>query len=179
MPAKPRRVRYKAVELAPYEDAYLRDYPVLLTEFARIGWLCFRAGVPYGLQHPRELWHAHKAEYLPAYIAQYPGKRPYAWWQWDAPQEEGGIIPRQRCGGQGEAYRDVRLCYGVPSAWKWVSPENPPCFETQAKYLKRHKLLTAGELKALTKVDYYKPERIILLTSDTEDPLREQGRGII
>jgi hypothetical protein len=35
--------------------------------------------------------------------------------------------------------------YGIPDVWRGIDKDDPPIFESQAAYLKRHGLFLAGE----------------------------------
>jgi len=88
-----------------------------------------------------------------------PGCRPFAWWVYDAPRLPIGTFPgcyydgklpepRRYLSGAGKP-RHEQFCY-APSQhfgiWSWYGdPDNPPKFETQFDYLKRHGLLLPGE----------------------------------
>ena len=118
----------------------------------------------------RKFWNSHKNEILKDFIATSPGKRPAAWWDFEAPEI------RQRIGGIGDCENDVFnivpvVTLGIPEDWiglAWlevypdltaIDPENPPVFESQATYLKRHKILTKAEKNSLKLMDF-ETERI-------------------
>lgn len=123
------------------------------------GFLCehFRAG---------EIWLQYRDRLLAEWIRLHPGSRPWAWWEFDAPEE------RERVGGQGKRFSEYfnvtpHLSYGIPSEG-WVSrstvknqggwvkgkrlrysdaidPADPPTFEGEAAYLARFQLFVEGE----------------------------------
>ena len=88
--------------------------------------------------------------------------------------------PRKRFGGMGTPRHEVlayvpSFVFGIPDNWVDqfdaeyykaggfegvpIDPDDPPVFESQAAYLKRHGLLTTAERKALGKVpDAFEPE---------------------
>jgi hypothetical protein len=68
------------------------------------------------------------------------GKRPRIWWEEDAPEKW-----RRRLGGYARSLGGG--WYGVPSSYGGIDLANPPCFESQAAYLRRHGLLTEEEEK--------------------------------
>jgi hypothetical protein len=78
----------------------------------------------------REAWTLLRDELLQEHIAQQPGSRPWAWWQWEAPEDMRQI---------GED-RTKLSCGRV-----YVSP----IYETEAAYLARLNLLTAAERMVL------------------------------
>ena len=117
-------------------------------------------------------WGKHKKWILKDFTQQHPGKRPWAWWRYDAE-------PRLRVGGIGTPF-GKSLSFGVPrSYWdkwcedyyngrmnmdhdpflkarytykegdaKWcvgIDFDDPPLYESQPSYLKRHSLLTKAE----------------------------------
>jgi hypothetical protein len=58
--------------------------------------------------------------------------------------------PRQRMGSTGTPAHEVqavvpKFAYEIPIGWVSLDESNPPTFESQAAYLKRHGLLLAGE----------------------------------
>lgn len=136
---------------------YLLDIPVpegdsetLFEVFA------LTAGDEQGL---RELWRRARGEVLAAWAKKHPGSRPSTWWRFDTRE------PRQQLAGVGcpawVVLADAE-CYasGLPQIWAGYEPSNPPVFESQAEYLRRHKLLTAAELRVLTKNDYKQTEEL-------------------
>lgn len=96
----------------------------------------------------RPLWEAHSAAILADWIAAHPGTRPSCWWRYEAPRAGSSIEPRRLLRGEGKPLHEVRnvapsYTYGIPV---WCGdPANPPLFETQHAYLKRHGLLIPGE----------------------------------
>jgi len=136
------------------------------------------------LNHRHEVikaaWEGEKDKLLQDYIAEHPGKRPWAWWQWTAPRWNDPFTgcwyhntlsePRQRTGGTGTPTYELggrmpEFKYGLPVQWPSTidvelglckksdipDPDDPPIFESQAAYLQRHDLLTDAEIKWLTK----------------------------
>jgi len=127
----------------------------------------------------KAIWKAVNRELLNDWIKQNPCSRPWAWWAHDAPRWindpfEGcyyhGTIaePRQRLGGTGTPSHEVlaikpSFTKGIPESWidktfkkigfkgKAIDPNDPPVFESEAAYLKRHGLLTMSEQRHLEK----------------------------
>jgi hypothetical protein len=99
--------------------------------------------------HPtaRQLWREHGSAVLAAWIRARPGTRPAAWWRCDAPE------PRRRLAGVGEPKLNGRHL-GVPAEWFSVDPENPPLFESEPAFLRRHGLLQPGEVRRLKPGDF-------------------------
>ena len=68
---------------------------------------------------------------------------------------DGGYVPRlllrrQASGGTGTPAHEVQAVvpsfeYGLPAVWVGLDEDDPPVFESEATYLKRHGLLLAGE----------------------------------
>jgi hypothetical protein len=95
------------------------------------------------------------------HVKENPGKRPALWWRFDAPRLPVGMFPgcyydgklpepRKRTSGTGTPAHEVQAVvpsfeYGLPTVWVGLDEDNPPVFERQAAYLKRHGLLLAGE----------------------------------
>jgi hypothetical protein len=128
-----------------------------------------------GEAEERKLWEQCKGVILATWINQYPGTRPSCWWRYDAPEK-----CRKRLGGIGTPGHEVlayaeELDHGLPGFWldQWIckyygpdfkgvaiDPKNPPCYESQAAYLKRHGLLTPAEQAQLRPKDF-KPELVL------------------
>ncbi|CAM5276990.1 hypothetical protein [Rhodanobacter lindaniclasticus] len=124
----------------------------------------------------RPLWEEHRAGILADWIAAHPGTRPYCWWRFDAPRATAStagryagtatgakmIEPRLLLSGFGKPLHEAMnygpsYAYGIP---KWYGdPDNPPTFETQHAYLKRHGLLERGERAPRSEPETL-PERI-------------------
>jgi hypothetical protein len=146
MPIRKTR-RVKREELGESHKRFLlRGFEPLRLSIARF---YTRAGV-LDLDTTREAWEALRAELLPAYVAEHPGRRPAAWWQFDSPEPM-----RQQLGGynyRGDTQADAiprRSRCGVPTTSGPREWSDPPVYETQAAFLARHNLLTAGERSAL------------------------------
>src|SRR5262245_14128434 len=81
-----------------------------------------------------------------------PGSRPWGWWRFEAPPE-----PRRRIGGHGVSLREQPDClewerelsFGMPRYWASYAQGDPPQFESEVDYLKRHGLLTEEEERVL------------------------------
>jgi hypothetical protein len=120
------------------------------------------------------VWEELREELLTDWIKGHPGTRPYAWWAFDAPRDPVGTwpgcwydgklaAPRLRVGGTGTPKHEPlafmpEAAFGIYQLWLGeseietfkldclpVDPDDPPMFESQAAYLKRHDLLLKGE----------------------------------
>jgi hypothetical protein len=105
------------------------------------------------------VWAAHRAEIMAGWIDARAGTRPAEWWCREAPEPR-----RRRLGGVGAAAHEVSavaltLDFGIPRAWTAIDPADPPTFESQATYLRRHGLLTPEERARLT-AGAFKPETV-------------------
>jgi len=120
----------------------------------------------------RELVDRFGDEYLKAFIAEHPGKRPSWWWRFNT-LDNGEPLLRQRIGGVGEPSGEW-VSYGIPASWvtmadktedrTWpgkplasgmaVDPANPPLFESEATFLDRHDMFLPGERRRLTEADF-------------------------
>jgi hypothetical protein len=91
---------------------------------------------------------------LAEWIRQRPGTRPDFWWRKEAPEKT-----RRRIGGVvGSAYvAEEDFHHGIPSIC--VDPKNPPKYESEAAFLKRHSLLTPAEKQSL-KLKDFAPESV-------------------
>lgn len=172
--------------LTPVQRAYLTDRDEGLSDWDQyevwnlrhFGSSIFDGGGEY---KARELWNQHRGVYLTEFIRTNPGKRPWAWWQWDAPRwdgwgrgtywEEKFPEPRRRLGGTGTPAWETQgvvpsFKYGLPTAWA-IDPNDPPIYESQASYLERLGLLTAAELLWLAEhPEAREPETINLNQED-------------
>ncbi len=109
-----------------------------------------------GISHAHELWDTKRDELLAYWVGKHPGTRPFAWWKFDAKEY------RKRIGGLGQPAHEIinvapAYRYGVPAMRG--NTDDPPTFESQAKYLERTGLLTLEEYNQLTAQDY-RPEVI-------------------
>jgi hypothetical protein len=109
-------------------------------------------------RNTHQLWDLHRDAILTEHIKENPGTRPALWWRYDAPRLPIGTFPghyrdgqlpepRLLVGGSGThvAATSAAYAYGLPTAWIDIDEDDPPTFENQAAYLKRHGLLLAGE----------------------------------
>lgn len=107
-------------------------------------------------------WIEHRETVLDIWIADNPGTRPLYWWKYEAPEAR-----RKQLKGTEKIVchasdhdSNYRYNKGISELW-WYGdnlPENKiPVFESQAAYLKRHKLFMDGEEGLLTD-DNYHPE---------------------
>jgi hypothetical protein len=108
-----------------------------------------------------QLWNQNRDVILAEHIKTAPGTRPALWWRFSAPRQPVGTFPgcyydgqlpqpRKRTGGTGTPAYEVQavvptFAYGIPTVRVGLDENDPPTFESQAEYLKRHGLLLAGE----------------------------------
>lgn len=122
----------------------------------------------------RAAWDELKPALLAEWLKEHLGTRPYAWWAHDAPRDPVGTwpgcwydaklaAPRLRLGGTGTPKHEhlafmPEAAFGIFTLWITadevatfnldcapLDPNDPPAFESQATYLKRHGLLLPGE----------------------------------
>jgi hypothetical protein len=116
------------------------------------------------------IWRTWGPAVLARWIQERPGTRPSLWWKYQAPR----LQPRKRVGGvgktkweAGENWIPFYSC-GLPASqecWEFLDPNEPPIFEAQATYLKRHGLLTPEEEEALKdRPEAFEPETINFAT---------------
>jgi hypothetical protein len=124
----------------------------------------------------REVWDRARGEVITGWIRDHPGTRPGNWWRFEAPRQPLGTHagafydgklpqPRKQISGTGcdaSAISAYMPSYesGLPTSWAAFEEADPPTFESQASYLRRHNLLTAGELRVLTAGDYERTEAL-------------------
>jgi hypothetical protein len=151
------RARNLALDISPVALALLRDEPITAEKGSDedIEAFCLGADLS-GEKELERTWFAHEAEILAEWIQDKAGSRPSYWWKWSAPKapwedhNRNGRQPRQRLGGTGTPayeWNTENLWTGLPRTWivDSLDPEDPPQFESQASYLKRHGLLLPGE----------------------------------
>jgi hypothetical protein len=69
---------------------------------------------------------------------------------------------------------------GVPEEWSDDFDElDPPIYESQASYLKRHGLLEKGELKRLNPEDFEPETAVDLLHADDEETMTSTRKTVI
>ncbi len=195
MPRKPRKQLRVKRQPTPTEIAYLSDDQSFKGESHscdRYVLFCYRTA-QHGLDgepEPRELWEEYGDDFLPAFIEKNPGRRPIAWWHWDAPRQpdqgsgfwyEGTLQEaRRRISGKGELRHGYKpFCdYGIPQYWdpKTLDPDDPLIFESQAAYLSRHDLLSPKEKKYIEKhPEMMEPEKVFFDEEDEEESPGENG----
>lgn len=175
-----RRTRNQKGVLSPAELAYLSDTDTTfetggLENFQLFSFRHAMAGLD-GTPGPRELWEEYRDDFLPTFILKNPGRRPIAWWHWDAPRQpdqgsgfwyEGTLPqPRMKIDGKGKLHQGyVPFCeYGIPQHWdpKTLNPDDPLIFESQATYLDRYGLLTESEKRHIKKhPELMEPEKVV------------------
>jgi hypothetical protein len=172
--------RGRFAELTAYQVAVLLDQDPPEPDDEDTWWSIVEAGAdePHLAHYPRSIksmWLAHEPALLGVWLASNPGARPAAWWSYRAPEPQ-----RRRLGGKGTPRPDVlayrpRLACGIPVDWitgedlhTWpglmaepYDPADPPLFEAQAAYLRRHGLFLQGERRRLRAADF-EPEAVLL-----------------
>ena len=96
-----------------------------------------------------ELWEIHSESYLSAWIAESPGTRPWAWWEFEAPEPRREVNPPARWfhlvdEGEDGRRRMGRILIGNASGddlVDWLEPEH--------EYLARLDLLEPGEAERI------------------------------
>jgi hypothetical protein len=156
MPRK-RRVSKAKEQMSGMQWDFLRDKPLPESNFD--AYL-----LKYDIDNNDEqLWNLHREAILIEHVKENPGTRPALWWEYDAPRLPVGTFrgcwydgklpePRKRLGGTGTSAHEKlnvvpSFSYGVSNVWVGIDENDPPTFESQAAYLKRHGLLFAGEKK--------------------------------
>lgn len=119
----------------------------------------------------RRIWIDWRDEVLEKFIRDFPGKRPWAWWRFDASEPR-----RPRVGGKGDLIptsdHNMDLKFGIfrrrdffserflravntgDRKFEAYDPEDPPTFESQASFLRRLSLFLLGEEERLTGADF-------------------------
>jgi hypothetical protein len=151
MPRPRRASRYlRPGELTPFQRAWLLDVDddeLPERDSEDNAWYYFERGLDFLPSSAAGLWRAHRDVLLAVFVRDHPGTRPSTWWHVDAPEM------RRQVGGQGEFVRPEYWC-GMPHYWTRLDPLDPPKFEAEASYLKRHRLFLPGEERRLTEADF-------------------------
>ena len=124
----------------------------------------------------REVWGRARGEVLGAWLKDHPGTRPAVFWRFDTPHQPLGTHdgcfydgklpqPRKQISGAGCPAWAVMAhvpaySLGLPTLWAGYEPSNPPVFESQAAYLRRHGLLAVSEKRILTPADFAATEEL-------------------
>jgi hypothetical protein len=143
-----RRTDKRRGELSGDALAWLEDRPC--------GFFKFK-----GDDYLANLWKTHGDAVVAEHVEDFPGTRPARWWEYDSPRSPLGTYPgagydgelpqpRARMGGTGTPAYEVKcfkpsFSYGIPNTWVGIDEDDPPVFESQAAYLKRHGFLFASE----------------------------------
>jgi len=144
------RAREALDELQPKGDAY--EYRAESWQFQKMFW----GNLPYE-ESEQGVWDQIRDEVLEAYVREHPGRRPSAFWRFDAPE------PRRKVAGGGvpawdrpekSHMRKPTFSFGIAFQWVDTGLEKDPAFESQAEFLRRHDLLLPGERKRLTRADF-------------------------
>jgi hypothetical protein len=155
-----RRKRTQRAKTAISDDALMAYFLDLDTREARIE--------SYFLEDEELLWKKVREAVLRRWIRRKPGTRPSAWWRFDSPRARLGSWPhespamRELLRGAGcPSWQSVRgssdipsLRCGMPQSWEGYDRSQPPIFESEATFLRRHGLLRAGEVAKLTAADF-------------------------
>jgi hypothetical protein len=102
----------------------------------------------------RRLWDEHRDELLAGWIAERPGTRPYAWFEYDLPHG----AERRKVAGSGEQSA-VWFQHEAFYALADCDPADPPQIESMAVFLRRLGLLVPGEERRIPK-RAWKPETL-------------------
>jgi hypothetical protein len=152
MPApKPRRRRAFAGILSSTELAFIRDDP----ERRSLQWMALRAG--RDARDPKSkaalAWRSGSPGALRDWIRRHPGTRPSCWWAFEAPEPFRRVVR-----GRGEPTCGM-LDVAIGRATHWRHSTSDLAIESQAAFLKRHGLMTAGEAQRLPS-SAFEPEAI-------------------
>ncbi len=164
MPVKRKTGRTRITGLSEIAEALLRDQPVdPQTHAERVEEFCLTdcdgADPSPGVPGLRRLWEAHGAAILAEWVEIAPGTRPSCWWRWSSPrwQRQSDLgEPRQLTGAEIEPWhlRQTDFALGVPAVAVLRVGRGSVQVESQAAYLRRHRLLLPGEAKWLTSKDF-------------------------
>ena len=122
-------------------------------------------GTDWGWDEPtmaekREAWEALRDELLSAWVRDDPCTRPWAWWEFDAPERRRRIdgkphpfdSPARKQHGKKFGHKETeKLFFGMPN-YLMVEDDADAEYESEADYLERLGELTDEELDALPRV---------------------------
>lgn len=148
MPAlTPKRRRAFADILSRLELDFVRDHGEPLD--AGFEWMALECGLAQRDPKSRAAlaWRTAQPQALREWIRHRPGTRPRCWWAFDAPEPLRAIVR-----GTGTPVTKVDVELGRPALWSEWSRDL--AIESQAAYLKRHGLLTAGESQRIPKAAF-------------------------
>jgi hypothetical protein len=104
----------------------------------------FGVGAGFDRDAAAQAWAVLREEILVSHVAERPCSRPWAWWEFDGrPPRRIVRAPREKCPEPARPYPWDRPCDF------WVAWCRAPWLESQARYLKRHDLLTRHEVDIL------------------------------
>jgi hypothetical protein len=150
---RPRRRRTFEGILSATELAFIRDEPA--PESSRFLWIALTCGREERDKHSKAVlaWRSGSPAVLRWWIRRFPGTRPRCWWAFDAPEPI-----RQVVRGRGETTCGLLgVVCGRPEHWYDWTPDL--AIESQAQYLRRHRLMTDGEAKRVPP-EAFDPEAI-------------------
>ncbi len=142
MPTKrTRRARHLRVGLSEFQIAYLFGDDLPKPTETDNWWRICEADrddmslAPTFATSARALWTANRDALMELWLADNPGRRPSAWWKYDAPRQPIGTFPgcyydarhpveRQRLGGKGSPKHEFLahvpyFPFGIP--WLWIT----------------------------------------------------------
>jgi hypothetical protein len=176
------RTRRKRDQLPDVEDwqiGVLLDWDLTEFEVSPAELWFFTSGVE---ERMSQIWTAFSHDLVEEFTNTRPGRRPRIWWAQTAPKmatselERHGWMhtffaaalpsPRRQLGGSGAVlwhrYPSYVPVYerGLPALWDRIDAVDPPAFESEAEYLRRHKLFLPGEERRLVASDF-EPEHIL------------------
>lgn len=195
MPRRHRRSKRRAAPAADWQSHYLRTGEPPPQDSDPVAWDEWLEWQFFNRSLPELAWGSMRTRLLTAFVKEQPGRRPWAWWCWDAPRFPVGTWPgsycdgklplaRDRVGGSGITPWDANLAqvpafdFGLPCQWHEFEEADPPQFESQAAYLRRLGLLTPSELRRLSAADF-DPELLALVdkTKTIEELENVQSRA--
>jgi hypothetical protein len=173
MPLKRRILKTRKQDVTPHILSYLlcEDHVEELRKDN--AWDYWVLDFPTCSREAKQIWAAAKEFVIPEWIKRHPGTRPPYWWTFDAPRVPKGRWPgvffdgtfaeRLRVGGIGKPEWEEKFPalvphyeLGIPSYWdiESIDVDDPPRFESQASYLRRHTLMTDAERRRVKRSDY-------------------------
>lgn len=153
MPRVKRRQHRRRTTLTQHHlTELLTGYSFVLGEGFGLWYLGRRGGDELEIAEVREqmrhTWGEVRDELLPAWIVENPGRRPWAWWEFDTSEPRRCVSgPGAYCIRHPDAMDGNCLWFGRPTVWMVDDFKNPSTYETQGEYLDRLGLFVPGERK--------------------------------
>lgn len=144
-------------------ERYVLEHGVMPPHGSGVGGNVAAFRLAYPLRNLQACWSKVREVFLAEWVQEHPGERPYAWWAVDAPRARvdrghgldlDGPEPLRHLSGSGRPVgvspEHLARARGL-APFADIDPDDPPVVESEAAYLRRHRLLLPGEARRLAK----------------------------